>query len=102
MAAHDHGDHEHEEDEGGCCGGGGGTGGAELDVQEQTGVFLELRKQNVELLKVAAQIAGFGGASPQARGEDMRQSLDKIWNIYSELYEWIDPEEDEDEDEDEE
>jgi hypothetical protein len=94
---------EDEGEGGGCCGGGGGGAAAssELDVHEQTGVFLELRKQNVELLKVAAQIAGFGGSTPPGRGDDTRQAMEKIWNIYSELYEWIDPEEDEDEDEDE-
>ena len=86
---HDH-DHDHDHDH------------SEIELDSQSRIFLELRQQNVELLKVAAQVAGYSGQQPPGKGEDLRQVLQRIWNIYSEFYEWVDPEEDEDGGEDEE
>ncbi len=83
---HDH-DHDHEHQE------------IELAIDTQTQIFLEMRRQNVEMLKIAAQVAGYGEARSPLKPDEVRQALDRIWNIYSEFYEWIDPEQAEDEEE---
>jgi hypothetical protein len=70
----------------------------ELDTQSQ--IFLEMRRQNLDLLRIAAEVAGFSGAHPPLKPGDIRHAMKSIWDIYSEFYAWIDPEEsDEDEDE---
>ena len=72
----------------------------ELDTQSQ--IFLEMRRQNLDLLKVAAEVVGFTGAHPPVKPQDLRGALKSIWAVYSEFYAWIAPEEsDEDEEEDE-
>lgn len=73
----------------------------ELDTQSQ--IFLEMRRQNLDLLKVAAEVAGFHGPHPAIKPGDLKNAMKSIWEIYSEFYAWIDPEEtDEDEDDEEE
>jgi hypothetical protein len=72
-----------------------------LEIDTQTQVFLEMRKQNLELLKVAAQIAGFAGPHPPIKPGDVKNALRNIWEIYSEVYTWVDPEETGDEEDDE-
>ncbi len=85
---HDH-DHEHEHEHGEEL---------ELEIDTQSQIFLAMRQQNLELLKIVAQLMNPGGAS--IRPENARQSLKTMWEVYSELYSWIDPEEsDEDEEE---
>jgi hypothetical protein len=70
----------------------------ELDTQSQ--IFLEMRRQNLDLLRIAAEVAGFSGAHPPLKSGDIRHAMKSIWDIYSEFYAWIDPEEsDDDEDE---
>jgi hypothetical protein len=90
--AHDH-DHEHEDDD-----------SLELELDTQTQIFLEMRQQNLDLLKVAAQVTGFSGNHGPLKPNDLRQALKSIWDAYSEFYSWIDPEvsDDDDGDEDEE
>jgi hypothetical protein len=90
--AHDH-DHDHEVEE-------ALEEALELDTQSQ--IFLEMRRQNLDLLKIAAEVAGFSGQHPALKsGGDMKHALKTIWDIYSEFYAWIDPEEsDDDDDED--
>jgi hypothetical protein len=68
-----------------------------LDFDAETQVFIEMRGQNLELLKVAAQVAGFAGTHAPLKPGDLRQAMKTIWDIYSEFYQWIDPEETEDE-----
>ena len=71
----------------------------ELDTQSQ--IFLEMRRQNLDLLKIAAEVAGFSGSHPPLKSGDLKNAMKGIWDIYSEFYAWIDPEEsDEDDDED--
>ncbi len=71
----------------------------ELDTQSQ--IFLEMRRQNLDLLKIAAEVAGYSGNHPPLKPGDMKHAMKGIWDIYSEFYAWIDPEEsDEDDDED--
>ncbi len=90
---HDHHDHSHEVEE-------AFEEALELDTQSQ--IFLEMRRQNVDLLKVAVEVAGFGGQHPPVKPGDLKHAIRGIWEIYSEFYAWVDPEEsDEDEDEEE-
>jgi hypothetical protein len=91
---HDH-DHDHEDMELSDV-------FSELDMQAESQVFLELRGQNLELLKVAAQVAGFSGSHSPLKPNDLRTAMKSIWEVYSEFYQWIDPEEDSEEDEDDE
>ena len=71
----------------------------ELDTQSQ--IFLEMRRQNLDLLKIAAEVAGYAGEHGPLKTGDLKHAMKSIWDIYSEFYAWIDPEEsDDDEDED--
>ena len=71
----------------------------ELDTQSQ--IFLEMRRQNLDLLRIASEVAGFSGPHAPLRGGDMKGVMKSIWEIYSEFYAWIDPEESDDDDDDE-
>ncbi len=74
----------------------------ELDTQSQ--IFLEMRRQNLELLRVATEVAGYTGEHGPLKQSDLRNALRNIWEVFSEFYTWVDPEEaegDEDEDTDE-
>jgi hypothetical protein len=74
----------------------------ELELDTQSQIFLEMRQQNLELLQIAAQVAGYSGSHGQLKQSDVKRALKEIWEVYAEFYSWIDPEEtDEDEDEDE-
>jgi len=70
----------------------------ELDTQSQ--IFLEMRRQNLDLLKIAAEVAGYSGNHPPLKSGDMKNAMKGIWDIYSEFYAWIDPEESDEDDED--
>jgi hypothetical protein len=72
----------------------------ELDTQSQ--IFLEMRRQNLDLLRVAAEVAGFSGPHGPLKPGDLKHAMKSIWEIYSEFYAWIDPEESDDDDEDDE
>jgi hypothetical protein len=76
----------------------------ELDTQSQ--IFLEMRRQNLDLLRIATQVAGYSGEHGPLKPGDVKSALRNVWDIFSEFYMWIDPEDaegDEDEsDEDEE
>jgi hypothetical protein len=67
----------------------------ELELDTQSRIFLQMREQNVELLKVAAEVAGYGRGSNPMRPDEVRHALQRIWDVYSEFYEWVDPEESE-------
>ncbi|WP_406699813.1 hypothetical protein V5E97_13260 [Singulisphaera sp. Ch08] len=73
-----------------------------LELDTQTQIFLEMRRQNVDLLKIAAEVAGYTGAHAPLKPGDLKSAMKSIWDVYSELYVWIDPEESDDEDDDEE
>ncbi len=68
----------------------------ELDTQSQ--IFLEMRRQNLELLRIATEVAGYTGEHGPLKPGDLRSALRNIWDVFSEFYTWVDPEEDEDED----
>jgi hypothetical protein len=70
----------------------------ELDTQSQ--IFLEMRRQNLDLLKIAAEVAGYSGNHPPLKQGDLKHAMKGIWDIYSEFYAWIDPEESDEDDED--
>jgi hypothetical protein len=91
--SHEH-DHEHEVEE-------ALEEALELDTQSQ--IFLEMRRQNLDLLRIASEVAGFHGQHPPLRPGDLKNAMKTIWDIYSEFYAWVDPEEaDEDEDDEDE
>ena len=106
MSANDHGDefdqeHEHEQDhdhdhevEEAI------EEAIELDTQSQ--IFLEMRRQNLDLLKIAAEFSGFSGQHPPLRPGDLKGALKTVWEVYSEFYAWIDPEENDDDEGDDE
>ena len=66
----------------------------ELDTQSQ--IFLEMRRQNLDLLRIATQVAGYTGQHGPLKPGDVKNALHNIWDIFSEFYSWIDPEEAED------
>jgi hypothetical protein len=73
----------------------------ELDTQSQ--IFLQMRRQNLDLLRIATQVAGYSGQQGPLKSGDVKSALRSIWDIFSEFYVWIDPEEAEnDEDEEDE
>ncbi len=69
----------------------------ELALDTQSQIFLALRQQNLSLLEIAAQVAGYSGDHGPLKPADLKQAMKSIWEAYSELYAWIDPEESENE-----
>ena len=86
---HEHA-HDHDHDE------------AELEIDTQSQIFLEMRQQNLELLQIAAKVAGYAGDHGPLKPGDVKHALKNIWEVYSELYSWVDPEETGDDDEEDE
>jgi hypothetical protein len=72
----------------------------ELDTQSQ--IFLEMRRQNLDLLKISAEVAGYTGDHAPLKPGDLKHVMKSIWDIYSEFYAWIDPEESDEDEGDEE
>ena len=90
---HDH-SHEHEVEE-------ALEEALELDTQSQ--IFLEMRRQNLDLLRIATEVAGYTGEHGPLKPGDVRNALRNIWEVFAEFYTWVDPEEaDGDGDEDDE
>jgi hypothetical protein len=88
---HDHEpEHEHEVEE-------ALEEALELDTQSQ--IFLEMRRQNLDLLKIATQVAGYTGQNGPLKPGELKNALRGVWDIFSEFYTWIDPEEAEDDQE---
>src|SRR5262245_53791474 len=86
---HEH-EHEHEVEE-------ALEEALELDTQTQS--FLVMRRQNLEYLRIATQVAGYSGQHSPLKSGDVKNALRNIWDVFSEFYSWIDPEEaEEDED----
>jgi hypothetical protein len=84
----DHDEHEHAHD-----------AAPELTLGTQSKIFLEMRQQNLDLLELAAMVAGYAGDHAPVKPGDVKQAMKSIWEVYSEFYTWIDPEEtDEEED----
>jgi hypothetical protein len=71
----------------------------ELDTQSQ--IFLQLRRQNLDLLRLASEVAGYGSAHAPVQEDQLKGAMQNIWEVFSEFYTWIDPEEAEDDDEEE-
>ncbi|WP_165226908.1 hypothetical protein [Aquisphaera insulae] len=88
---HDH-DHDHNIDE---------ALEEALEMDTQSEIFLEMRRQNLELLRIATDVAGYSGDHGPLKPGDMRNAMKTIWEVFSEFYAWIDPEEDDEDDEDE-
>jgi len=64
-----------------------------LELDTQSRIFLEMRKQNLELLRIATQVAGYSGEHGPLKGGDVKNALRNIWDVFSEFYNWVDPEE---------
>lgn len=92
---HNDHDHDHDHDDGEC----GMSGEDALAEMTDTGIFLQMRSQNIELLQVAVQVAGYAQSNGPLKPHDLRNAMKNIWEVYSEFYEWIDPEEIEDDEE---
>jgi hypothetical protein len=60
-----------------------------------------MRRQNLELLRIATEVAGYTGEHSPLKSGDLRSALRNIWDVFSEFYTWVDPEEDEDDDDQE-
>ncbi|GAC1448708.1 MAG: hypothetical protein NVSMB9_32130 [Isosphaeraceae bacterium] len=71
----------------------------ELDTQSQ--IFLEMRRQNLDLLRIASEVAGFHGPHQPLKPGDVKNAMKTIWDIFSEFYAWVDPEESDDDEDDE-
>ena len=71
----------------------------ELDTQSQ--IFLEMRRQNLDLLRIATEVAGYTGEHGPLKPGDVRNALRNIWEIFAEFYTWVDPEESEGDEDDE-
>ena len=71
----------------------------ELELNTQSQIFLDMRQQNLDLLEIAARVAGYGGEHAPLKPNDLRQAMKSIWEIYSEFYSWVDPEEGDDDEE---
>jgi hypothetical protein len=69
----------------------------ELDTQSQ--IFLEMRRQNLELLRIATEVAGYTGEHGPLKPNDVRNALRSIWDVFAEFYTWVDPEEADDDEE---
>jgi len=86
---HEH-EHEHEVEE-------ALEEALELDTQSQ--IFLVMRRQNLDLLRIATQVAGYSGQHGPVKAGDVKNAMRNIWEVFSEFYSWIDPEEAEGDDE---
>ncbi|MGP0063114.1 MAG: hypothetical protein ACLQGP_05850 [Isosphaeraceae bacterium] len=87
---HDH-EHEHEVEE---------ALGEALELDTQSQIFLQMRRQNLDLLRLATEVAGYAGPHAPIKKDDLKGALQNIWEVFSEFYTWIDPEEAEEDDED--
>ena len=94
MSEHHH-DDDHDHDHGAEE---GLEQALELDTQSQ--IYLELRGQNIEVLKLAIEVAGLSGQHPPLKGGDVKAVVKNIWDLYAEFAAWIDPESSDDDEED--
>ena len=92
--SHDH-DHDHDHDD--VLAEEALEEALELDTQSQ--IFLEMRRQNLDLLRLATEVAGFSGEHGPLKPSDLKGAMRNIWDVFSEFYTWIDPEEAEEGDE---
>jgi hypothetical protein len=76
--------HDHDEDEDHPLSG--------LEGESAAQAYMMFRMQNVEILKLAAQVAGFGPGVTAPKSDEPKPALDRIWTYYAEFLEWIDPE----------
>ncbi len=92
---HDH-DHDHE-----CEHEVQEALGEALELDTQSQIFLQMRRQNLDLLRLASEVAGYGSARGPVKQEELKGAMQNIWEVFSEFYTWIDPEEAEDDEDDE-
>ena len=63
-----------------------------MEFEAAGNVLLGMREQNVELLRIASQVAGYGGGHTPLKPSDLRHAINAIWEVYSQFYQWVDPE----------
>jgi hypothetical protein len=93
---HDH-DHDHDDDHDDHDVEEALEEALELDTQSQ--ILLEMRRQNLDLLRLATEVAGYSGQHGPLKPGDTKHALRSIWDVFSEFYTWIDPEDTEEDDE---
>jgi hypothetical protein len=52
------------------------------------------------LLRLATEVAGYSGEHGPLKPSDLKGAMRNIWDVFSEFYTWIDPEEAEDDEDD--
>ncbi len=52
-----------------------------------------MRRQNLDLLRIATQVAGYSGTHGPLKPGDLKNAMRTIWDLFSEFYAWVDPEE---------
>jgi hypothetical protein len=72
-----------------------------LELDSQTRIFLEMRRQNLDLLRLATEVAGYSGQHGPLKQGDLKSALRNIWDVFAEFYVWVDPDEEDEDDEDE-
>ena len=70
-----------------------------LELGAQSKIVLEMRRQNLDLLRLAAEIAGYAGPHGPLKPGDLKAAIRNIWGVFSQCYTWIDPELAEDDEE---
>ncbi len=73
--------------------------GLELELDTQSQIFLDMRQQNLELLELAARVAGYLNEHPPMKPGEVTNAMKTINDVYAEFYSWIDPEEGDEDDE---
>ena len=72
-----------------------------IEIETETQLRLEIRRQNIDLLKIAVDFAGYGGQHPPLKPHELQNAVKAVWDAYGEFEAFIDPfQNDEDEDED--
>lgn len=67
-----------------------------LEEMQSTQIYMALREQNVELLRLASEVTGLTGESAKTPPADLEKALRQLWDVYSEFYSWVDPQDAED------
>lgn len=69
------------------------------DLETGSQIFVTARGQNIELIKLAAQLAGYGPGGATITPENASEALQHIYDMFHEFVDWIDPELDDDDEE---
>jgi len=76
--------------------------GDALELETQNQLYLQMRQQNIEMLSIAVELAGFGGQHPALKPHEVKAALRTVGEVLSEFYGWVDPDQADEDDPDEE